>query len=185
MGSHETDPAASNMCMCACVCFGCADNTFRVLRTDPGKGHAARGWAGPQCRVGSLVRQKIGRAGGSLGIIIFAPSTLASLQQGCKDVARGATGLLQQVPPYHWHGCRKIRSFFWLRRWFGRHLWHPSDRAMMTRLFHLAPSIEQPGESVRDIAWWARGLEEGEDGAGIEHWVQHAGRLCTRMQACR
>lgn len=143
--------------------------------------------AGPQCRVGSLVRQKIGRAGGSLGIIILAPSTLASLQQGCKDVVRGATGLLQQVPPYHWHGCRKIRSFFWLRRWFGRHLWHPSDRAMMTRLFHLAPCIEQPGESVRDIAWWARGLREGEEGkdrAKIGQHVLRAGRLCRRMQAC-
>ena len=35
---------------------------------------------------GKQSSQKIGRAGGSLGIVIFAPSTLASLQQGCKDV---------------------------------------------------------------------------------------------------
>ena len=175
MDSHETDPAHS-MCVCLVLVVQIRDVVFcariRENVTPPE--------AGPQCRVGLLVRQKIGRAGGSLRIITFAPSTLASLQQGCKDVARGATGLLQQVPPYHWHGCRKIRSFFWLRRWFGRHLWHPSDRAMMTRLFHLARCIEQPCECLRDIAWRARGLGEREGRAR----QRRAGWLYTTIQAC-
>ena len=70
------------------VCLGCADDRSRLCARM--RENDTPPEAGPLFRVGSLVRQassqKIGRAGGSLGIVIFAPSTLASLQQGCKDV---------------------------------------------------------------------------------------------------
>ena len=162
---NETDPAHSSR---MCVSWLC--------RSQISSPRHARVWendtppeAGPQWRAGSLVRQAEAsedRPGWwVLGMITLAPSRLASLQQGGKDVVRGATGLLQRVPPHHWHGCRDNRSFVWLCRWFGRHVWHASDRAMVTRMFRLAPSIEQPGESLRGIAWWARGLRAGKDRA--------------------
>jgi sugar-specific transcriptional regulator TrmB len=65
-----------------------------------------------------------------------------------KDVARK---LLEQVPLYHWFGCRKIRSFFFEGDGEAASV-ASFDRSMITRLAHLAQTNEHSGESGRDIA---------------------------------
>ena len=89
-------------------------------------------------------------------------------QQGCKDVVRSYfASYSSKYRRTTGMGAEKFEASLGESWWFGRHLWHPSDRAMMTRLFHLACFIEQPRESLRDIAWRARGLEEGEGRAKL------------------
>jgi hypothetical protein len=91
-------------------------------------------------------------------------------------------------------GAEKFEASLAEMWWFGRHLWHPSDRAMMTRLFHLACDIEQSCESLRDMARRARGLREGRgqgktwqnrctlDGSVDHHRCARSGQLKVRAQ---
>ena len=120
---------------------------------------------------------------GLCALIIFAPSALASRRHAAKTFVRGYVELLQKYRRTTGMGAEKFEASLAERRWFGRHLWHPSDRAMMTRVFHLAWCIEQPGESLRDIAWRARGLGEreeraktGQNGCSLGCSIQEHGR---------
>jgi hypothetical protein len=125
--------------------------------------------AGPQQRVG-LEGQGQRFREDRPGWWVYARKALCTINAGvaqirCKDVCQGATSsYFSKYRRTTGMGAEKFEASLGEWRWFGRHEWHPSDRAMMTRPFHLAPSIEQPGESLRDIAWRARGLAERQRG---------------------
>lgn len=187
------------------MCVGCADkqtdNRFRCARARENDNPPPE--AGPQQRLQRVgfkraETQKIGQAGGSLRItvIIFRTINAGVAHKAAKTF--GQRELLSSYASKYRRttgmGAEKFEASLAEMWWFGRHLWHPSDRAMMTRLFHLACGKEQPGERLRDMAWRARGLRRGRregktwqnrctlDGSVDQHWCARSGQLKVRAQ---
>ena len=187
------------------MCVGCADkqtdNRFRCARARENDNPPPE--AGPQQRLQRVgfkraETHKIGQAGGSLRItvIIFRTINAGVAHKAAKTF--GQRELLSSYASKYRRttgmGAEKFEASLAEMWWFGRHLWHPSDRAMMTRLFHLACGKEQPGERLRDMAWRARGLRRGRregktwqnrctlDGSVDQHWCARSGQLKVRAQ---
>jgi len=128
-------------------CRVCADNRSRALCS--GRENEAPSEAGPQQRVDSKGRGS--PAGGSLRNHIRTSNAGVAQSERRKDVVRSYFSKYRCTTGMD---AEKFEASS-KKQMVKRHLWHPSDRAMITRLFHLAHSIEHSRESARDIAWWA------------------------------
>jgi hypothetical protein len=102
--------------------------------------------AGPQYRVDSKGRGS--SAGGSLRNHVWSSTASVAHFERAKGVVRSYSSKYRCTTGM---GAEKFEASS-KKQVVKRHLWHPSDRAMITRLFHLACSIEQSRESDRDIA---------------------------------
>jgi len=143
--------------------------------------------AGPQSRVGSPFERgqslrKEDRRRWSERNHLLHHQTLAlrrTMQRRCQKLGgSNRATLVSTVVPLAW--VPKKQKLLRRKVVVWRHLWHPSDRAMVTRLFQVAHSIEHPCEHDRDIAWWARGQEEGRE----QCEMMPAGLLYTLRYAC-
>jgi len=89
----------------------CVSCVLRVQITDlalrSGRENEAPSEAGPQQRVDSK-----GRGSPAGGSSAQSPLHQQRWRRATRAKKRRCQELLEQVPLYHWHGCRKIRSFF-------------------------------------------------------------------------